>query len=45
MLMGCEDLMAHHKNITHWVHMEEMKWSGSSKCGVLAENWLTLART
>ena len=27
-----------HGNITHWTHMEEMKWSSSGFLGVLAAN-------
>ena len=29
-----------HGNITHWTHMEEMKWSSSVLPGVLAANSL-----
>ena len=27
-----------HGNITHWTHMEDMKWSSSGLLGVLAAN-------
>jgi hypothetical protein len=27
-----------HCNITHWTHMEEMKWFSSAMLGVLAAN-------
>ena len=29
-----------HGNITHWTHMEDMKWSSSGLLGVLAANSL-----
>jgi hypothetical protein len=32
-----------HCNITHWTHMEEMKWFSSAMLGVLAANNLGVA--
>ena len=29
---------SYHDNITHWTHMDEMKWSSSGFLGVLAAN-------
>jgi hypothetical protein len=29
-----------HCNITHWIHMEEMKWFSSAMLGVLAVNFV-----
>ena len=32
-----------HCNITHWTHMEEMKWFSSAMLGVLTSNNLGVA--
>ena len=31
-------VLSQHGNITHWTHMEEVKWSSSGLLGVLAAN-------
>jgi hypothetical protein len=43
MVMACPKSATHslhHGGTTHWIHMEEMKWSSSGLLGVLAANSL-----